>query len=183
MKAITESERREKTRLRMKQWRIDNADRLAIYNREYRRSYKSKNRQKINEYQKRNRRQRRIRLGLPVRGTPNLHYFADKHELKTYSTVYRERFMGYRYRAKKRQFAFDFEVDDFISLISSPCHYCGHVPNEERLNGIDRKDNSQGYTISNSLPCCSECNYLKLDRSYGDFVARCITIATRLSNI
>ena len=57
-------------------------------------------------------------------------------------------------RGKGRDFELDFEI--FKTLITSPCKYCGGTG-----YGVDRVDSSQGYTISNSVPCCSECNYSK----------------------
>jgi hypothetical protein len=38
-------------------------------------------------------------------------------------------------------------------------------------NGIDRRDNAKGYTIDNCLPCCENCNYIKRDIPYEDFMA------------
>ena len=38
------------------------------------------------------------------------------------------------------------------------------------MNGLDRKDNSLGYTIYNVLPCCSFCNQAKMDANYEDFI-------------
>jgi 5-methylcytosine-specific restriction endonuclease McrA len=31
-------------------------------------------------------------------------------------------------------------------------------------------DNSKGYTVENSVPCCYRCNHAKRDYSYGEFV-------------
>jgi len=56
--------------------------------------------------------------------------------------------------------------NEALSLIKQPCHYCGNQEN----NGIDRKDNTLGYTIDNSLPCCGRCNISKNDMSYDDFI-------------
>jgi hypothetical protein len=41
-------------------------------------------------------------------------------------------------------------------LITQPCAYCG-----EPAGGVDRAKNQYGYTILNSVPSCSACNFLK----------------------
>lgn len=38
-------------------------------------------------------------------------------------------------------------------------------------NGVDRVNNSDGYTIKNCVPCCAICNYAKRDLSETEFVA------------
>lgn len=73
--------------------------------------------------------------------------------------------------AKKRNKNFQLTKEQFKILTSSNCHYCHKPPfkiyykegckGEYRFNGIDRKDNSKGYTSENSLPCCWECNNIK----------------------
>lgn len=73
--------------------------------------------------------------------------------------------------AKKRHKNFELSKNEFKELTSSNCHYCGKIPSkiyykegckgEYKFNGVDRKDNSRGYTLDNSLPCCWECNNIK----------------------
>jgi len=40
------------------------------------------------------------------------------------------------------------------------------------INGIDRVDSSRdiGYTIGNCVPCCTDCNIAKLDRTVKEFL-------------
>ena len=46
--------------------------------------------------------------------------------------------------------------------LSLECEYCGFMPNDdEPINGLDRVDSSQGYTDSNTVPCCATCNSMK----------------------
>jgi hypothetical protein len=54
---------------------------------------------------------------------------------------------------------------DFSDLTQKECHYCG----KEGPNGIDRIDNTTGYVLSNCVPCCKHCNYVKGDLSKEDF--------------
>jgi len=78
------------------------------------------------------------------------------------------RFRQYAQNARHRGHYFDLTVDEFFSLESQPCHYCGEPPRP--VNGIDRKDNSRGYTDSNCLPCCWPCNRAKGDQTYTEFM-------------
>lgn len=60
--------------------------------------------------------------------------------------------------------------NEFVkSLVSMPCTYCGaewsreirRVSDSIKINGIDRKDPSIGYTKENCVPCCTTCNRAK----------------------
>jgi hypothetical protein len=52
--------------------------------------------------------------------------------------------------------------DEFVELVIQPCFYCG-VFYESKYNGIDRYDNTHGYTKDNTRPCCTVCNIMKND--------------------
>lgn len=52
------------------------------------------------------------------------------------------------------------------------CHYCDRSRKElGRLLGIDRKDNTVGYLLENSVSCCKVCNFKKQKQDYSEFVA------------
>lgn len=53
--------------------------------------------------------------------------------------------------------------EEFARLNSSLCTYCDD-PLPEVGHGLDRKDNSVGYTIENVVPCCDDCNKTRGDR-------------------
>lgn len=89
----------------------------------------------------------------------------------------------YSNRANQANRKFKLTREQFISIVTSNCHYCGIVPvqlvwnnwksryNEGfTYNGIDRKENNKGYTVSNSLPCCAVCNYAKSSMTYDEFL-------------
>ena len=60
-------------------------------------------------------------------------------------------------------------------MLNGNCHYCGIEPNSTwfgtkrtivntdgfKYNGIDRKDNTIGYTTENCVSCCKICNNSK----------------------
>ncbi len=88
----------------------------------------------------------------------------------------------YKWGAEKVGREFNLSKEDFRLLTSSNCHYCGCPPfniKKKRspygidyiYNGIDRKDNKKGYTLSNCVSCCKICNQAKHTFSYGEFVA------------
>lgn len=91
--------------------------------------------------------------------------FDQTPERKKYQQEYQQKpevkYLIYNHGAKKRGYLFDLSFDQFTILINQPCTYCGQI----KSNGVDRIDNSVGYTLENSAPCCSLCNDIKKDRS------------------
>ena len=95
--------------------------------------------------------------------------------------AFRRMYYQYRNRAKRQGLHFELSPETFRALTQQPCHYCGqdpshawksyHCTGDYVCNGIDRKDNEQGYISENCVPCCKQCNYLKKDTAYADFVA------------
>lgn len=75
--------------------------------------------------------------------------------------------------ARERRLAFELTVEQVESLVVQPCTYCGAEPR----NGIDRRDNSVGYILSNCVPCCSICNTMKMAMDADAFVAHAKRIA------
>lgn len=73
----------------------------------------------------------------------------------------RNRFGEYVSSARVRNRKFSLSKDEFSLIINLPCIYCGKKSSIDRPSGVDRIDNSLGYTINNSVPCCRECNYEK----------------------
>lgn len=82
----------------------------------------------------------------------------------------------YKYNANTRGLVFPITLEEFSRLRDKPCFYCGDsgVP-----NGLDRVDNSLGYLIENVVPCCSQCNVMKLDYDLESFLEKCRKIAER----
>ena len=91
-------------------------------------------------------------------------------------------FNVYKRGARVRNFEFSITREEFRTLTSSYCYFCGIKPKQKTgrikylpthgeyiYNGIDRKDNALGYTIENCLPCCKICNYAKHKLSFEEF--------------
>lgn len=85
----------------------------------------------------------------------------------------------YKQGARQKKIIFELTTEQFKILINSKCYYCGVLPHKEYptlgtrsnkkvvlngyilYNGIDRKNNTIGYTLENSVSCCEKCNYSK----------------------
>ena len=89
----------------------------------------------------------------------------------------------YKDRARRQGREFSLSHACLTKLISQPCHYCKTPPGNalriERAypgavlfySGIDRKDNIRGYDVTNCVPCCARCNFVKgANLSYGEMV-------------
>lgn len=88
---------------------------------------------------------------------------------------------SYKDGASKRGLGWELTDEQFDNLTRMNCHYCGALPSEHqynphfngayKCNGIDRKDNADGYVLGNCLPACKDCNWMKGTMSYENFVA------------
>ena len=72
--------------------------------------------------------------------------------------------------ATRRGLPYELTKEQFMSFWQKPCSYCG---DQIETIGLDRIDNSMGYTIENVTPCCKSCNALKSNMNAADFVNRC----------
>lgn len=84
----------------------------------------------------------------------------------------------YKRNAYKRKYAWLISEEETDTLIKSACFYCGTPPNntyyyakEFKYSGIDRIDNTQGYSIDNVIPCCGPCNRMKMDYTQEFFLS------------
>lgn len=89
----------------------------------------------------------------------------------------------YKGSARKRGIAWELSDEDFFELIQNNCYYDGVPPlqvyashkGDYKYNGIDRVDNTKGYTKDNCVACCWNCNNAKKDMTqekFYDFIAR-----------
>jgi hypothetical protein len=91
-------------------------------------------------------------------------------------------YRDYRTGASERGYSFDLTEQQFYTLIKNDCYYCGAAPqrgSQYKLlrNGIDRVDNTQGYTLENSRPCCFACNWMKHKMSEQQCIDHVLQIA------
>jgi hypothetical protein len=66
-----------------------------------------------------------------------------------------------RRSAQMRGLSFTLTQEEFNRLLLSPCVYGSWRHSDITPVGLDRKDNSVGYTEHNSAPCCSRHNTIK----------------------
>ncbi len=92
-------------------------------------------------------------------------------------------FYDYKKNAKKRNIEFSLDIKQVESLVVSECVYCGKSNSNKKViqrsenlgdkfflyNGIDRIDNSKGYTEQNTVTCCKLCNHMKWDLSFDEW--------------
>lgn len=84
----------------------------------------------------------------------------------------------YKYDAKRRELVFELTLEEWLSLfMNKPCYYCNSAI--ERV-AVDRLDNEQGYTKGNTVPCCRQCNFMKLKQLHTTFIEHCRKIAKHL---
>lgn len=98
-------------------------------------------------------------------------------------------FQAYKVSAKRRNIEFRLTKAQVKAISGQNCYYCGIEPTERFgrrfdnfngnciVNGIDRKDNSLGYTLNNSVSCCKVCNRAKntlSEESFMDWISRLV---------
>lgn len=92
----------------------------------------------------------------------------------------RQIYRRYIRQAKERNIEFSLTLQFFIKTVLNHCHYCDDIPRNTakhsrgiiqiKYNGLDRQDNSLGYTETNCVPCCKNCNRAKSSMTYFDFM-------------
>lgn len=90
---------------------------------------------------------------------------------KSDNSAFKALYDRYKYQSITRGYIFELSEEEFKTLTKANCAYCGIEPfqisknkTEKVLyyyNGIDRKDNNDGYTTTNSVSCCGTCNDIK----------------------
>lgn len=86
-------------------------------------------------------------------------------------SLLRQLYAHYIQSAERREMDFVLTVGEFQRLVESDCYYCGAKParlyrpsrytSSYVTNGVDRADNTLGYTPENCVPCCKTCNQFK----------------------
>ena len=88
----------------------------------------------------------------------------------------------------KRGMAVGLTKEQYLSIASKPCLYCGVFSKRRKyhqtntitsieLNSVDRLNNERYYTLENSVPCCFECQKAKGVMSAEKYIAMCKRVA------
>ncbi len=176
-------EQKAKKALYNKEYRLKNLKKLREYDKEYSLKNKDKivsrkknhyinNKEKVSEIKQKSYR----KYSEKVKAKQKVYYQENKDSIRKYKNVYSKtihgKYLVYKTSAKRRKHSFELEELIFQELMLGECHYC----NLERAYGIDRKDSSVGYVVSNCVSCCAECNYMKRDIPYEKFLNKIKTI-------
>jgi hypothetical protein len=105
-------------------------------------------------------------------------------------SVFNAHYGAYIKSAKIKRRIFNLTKEEFRKIVLEPCYYCGEFPMRVLThkgcrgsfvaNGVDRVDSDKGYTLDNVVPCCPECNMMKMDLSINVFLARVHKIANNV---
>lgn len=101
----------------------------------------------------------------------------DVKHPESFSNHIKINYKGYINGAKDRNIEIIISSEEFYKIISHECYICGKQ-NETGIhqNGIDRFDNSVGYTLENCRPCCGGCNIMKNKHNYIEFMNKLVQI-------
>jgi len=91
-----------------------------------------------------------------------------------------KRIRYYSSRMTTKNFQSNLTRKQITALIQEPCHYCGI--STESGGGIDRLDNTLGYTVENAVPCCEMCNEMKLDSKLDDWILQMKKIISHMES-
>lgn len=96
----------------------------------------------------------------------------------------------YKNSARRRDLSFDITDEQFFELTKQTCFYCGGEPSSVSAskdlnngsytyNGVDRVDNTKGYSVDNIVTCCGSCNMMKKTMDQEDFINKCKEVAKK----
>ena len=77
--------------------------------------------------------------------------------------------------AVMRNLPFALSIEEYETIITSSCKYCGHKDDNEAI-GVDRINSLRGYDMTNVVPCCKICNMMKNDLSIDVFLSHALKI-------
>ena len=108
--------------------------------------------------------------------------FGDRIKKTSGEAAFNETYGQYKKSARMRGYAFELSKEQFREIITQPCIYCGETLTQEKTKrdangtfkytGIDRYDNTKGYTLDNAVPCCCKCNRIKTNMSIEELEKR-----------
>lgn len=80
-------------------------------------------------------------------------------QLRDRLRLQKNRFSHSQKQAIARNKEWNITEEQYNDIISKSCFYCG-AENKSHV-GLDRIDNTKGYTIDNVLSCCGRCNIIR----------------------
>jgi hypothetical protein len=144
-----------------KKWKEENYDKVAGYWMKSRQNKIEKD--GIDEYQKKNAENAKNWRD----SNPEKVLIINENKRKNLKLQYNVYFRS----ARDKNLDFQLSNEEYEKIVCGNCYYCGTIA-DKGFNGIDRKDQTQGYVIENCVNCCQMCNYMKKSLSYGIFTKR-----------
>jgi len=89
------------------------------------------------------------------------------------------KYQEYGRRALRDGRTIELTIEQFGLICRRSCFWCENPP----PNGVDRRDNTQGYKAENSVPCCKPCNIAKSTLTEEKFIEMCVKIAKKHGEI
>jgi hypothetical protein len=102
----------------------------------------------------------------------NLKIIQGKSYTSEFLDINGSTYSEYKTRAEKKELPFEISQETFFHYTFLPCYLCGKEVSQTHMNGIDRFDNTKGYTIDNIRSCCGICNYMKKSYEYDDVIKK-----------
>jgi len=158
---------KEQRKLDNKIWVENNKEWIKKYHKRYGEKYYQENKEEINIRSKKWAKDNPDKWQDMVRKSKIFHREDIVEREKRYRKTLQGKYKSLRNSAKQRNYKLELSFKQFCEVIDNPCVYCGET--EERI-GVDRIDNSVGYTLENSAPCCKICNFMKRAMSVDDFL-------------
>lgn len=109
-------------------------------------------------------------------------YRTEIRTRKDRPTTVRQIYTTYKHGAARYNRVFELTEEQVYNLAIQNCVYCGALPQNIAkhatnskynwiYNGIDRVDNSKGYTLNNVVTACRHCNIAKRTMSREEFLS------------
>lgn len=114
----------------------------------------------------------------------------ELRSLPKYEAFFNRVFERMKRGAKDRNYEWRLTKEEVKILTKQNCYYCDVEPKNRSsylypngkydYNGLDRVDNSKGYTLDNVVPCCKICNRSKDIMTKEDFIDHCRKIINHI---
>ncbi len=156
------AEHREQLRIKRREWRERNKNDINLCYREY----YTRNREEIRKERRKNYTENKDEYHKKFKKYRDAHPEIIKAAAKRYGVRNNHRpevrYKNAKLSAKRRSISFDLTCEQYVKLIGPECFYCnGFFGRVTTGVGLDRMDNSKGYTIDNCVSCCKSCNGIK----------------------
>ena len=109
----------------------------------------------------------------------HLKLFQGNLHLEDFKNITNVNYSDYKLRANRKELEFDLSKSFFNEKIKEPCYLCGKQISTTHKNGLDRFDSDIGYIEKNVNSCCGNCNMMKRDYNYDDFINKCKLICEK----